>query len=226
VSGIVPDWRHDLCLVEVAQMAAPIATIGSSKHLQYEQAVFAIGYPNFSPAPSSTAGHIKGLFSMDDSVIIRASSAFRLGASGGGVFDDAGNLVGVITLKSPGRQAYYYNMPVEWVQALMQKPTQALGVVAEKPFWALSAKNRPYFMQVVQPYVSHDWSTLLKVSDAWVKTEPDTAESWFYLAMAEFEKKDYEKAEIHFKKALALRHDHGLVVEYLNKISAKIAKTR
>lgn len=222
---IKPDWHHDLCILTVADLDAPVAKIGTSKNLSYETAVFTVGYPDTTTEPVNTFGAVKGLFPMDGSVIIRASSAFKPGASGGGVFDESGSLVGIITLKSRGSQEHYYYMPVEWVQALMQKSTQALGVVAEKPFWALSAKNRPYFMQVVQPYVSQDWSTLLKVSDAWVKTEPDTAESWFYLAMAEFETKDYAKAEIHFKKALALRHDHGLVVEYLNKISAKIANS-
>lgn len=84
VSGIVPDWRHDICLVKVDDIDAPIATIGTSENLQYEQPVFAIGYPNFSTVPSSTFGHVKGLFAMDDSVIIRATSTFRLGSSGGG----------------------------------------------------------------------------------------------------------------------------------------------
>ena len=110
-----------LCLCSATStLATPIAKIGSSKNLKYEQSVFTIGYPNFVAMPISTFGAVKGLYPLDDSAIIRASSTFGLGASGGGVFDDDGNLVGVITLKSPGREAYYYNMPVEWVLAFIK----------------------------------------------------------------------------------------------------------
>lgn len=221
-SAVKPDWYHDLCILTVAGLDVPAAKFGVSNTLTYETAVFTVGYPDKTLQPVNTFGTVKGLFPMDGSVIIRASSAFKPGASGGGVFDETGSLVGIITLKSRGSHEHYYYMPVEWVQALMQKPAQALGMSAEKPFWAMSG-NRPYFMQVVQPYVAQDWKSLLQVSNAWVKTEPKNAESWFYLAMAEYETQDYAQALEHCKKALELRQVHGLVQDYLHKISAKMA---
>lgn len=220
---VKPDWHHDLCILTVSDLVAPVARIGVSKSLKYETPVFTIGYPDKTTEPVNTFGVVKGMFPMDDSVVIRATSPFKLGASGGGVFDDAGTLVGIITLKSRGNQAHYYYMPVEWVQALMSKPAQALGAKSEKPFWAVSDHQRPYFMQVVQPYISHDWKSLLTVSREWVNAEPDTAESWFYLAMAEYETKAYDKAEEHFNKVLALNEDHRQAVEYLNKINERTA---
>jgi len=220
---VKPDWHHDLCILTVSDLEAPVAKIGASKNLKYETPVFTIGYPDKTTEPVNTFGVVKGMFPMDDSVVIRATSPFRLGASGGGVFDDTGTLVGIITLKSRGDQAHYYYMPVEWVQALMAKPAQALGAKSEKPFWALSDQQRPYFMKVVQPYLSHDWKSLLTVSSAWVNAEPDTAESWFYLAMAEYETKAYDKAEAHFNKVLALNESHRQAVEYLNKINERTA---
>lgn len=222
-SAVKPDWYHDLCILQVDGLNAPAVKLGASKHLSYETAVFTVGYPDLSAQPVNTYGAIKGLFPMDDSFIIRASSAFKPGASGGGVFDESGSLVGVITLKSRGSQEHFYYMPVEWVQALMQKPAQRLGEAAQPPFWAAVSSKRPYFMQVVQPYVSQDWRVLLQVSNAWVETEPLTAESWFYLAVAEYETRDFESALSHFQKALELRQDHGAVQEYLRKISTQMA---
>ncbi len=222
-TAVKPDWFHDVCILTVSGLNAPIAKLGASKKLTYETPVVTVGYPDKTSQPVNTFGAVKGLFPMDDSVIIRASSAFKPGASGGGVFDESGSLVGIITLKSRGNQEHYYYMPVEWVQALMPKPAQALGGDAQKPFWAMAASKRPYFMQVVQPYVNQDWKALLQVSADWVKTEPLTAESWFYLAMAEYETQDFASALAHCKKALDLRQDHGLVQEYLNKISARMA---
>ncbi|EUJ11055.1 trypsin-like serine protease with C-terminal PDZ domain [Methylophilaceae bacterium 11] len=225
-TAIKADWHHDLCMLTVDNLDAPVVNMGASKTLQYESSLFTIGYPDETKTPVNTYGVVKGLFPMDDSVIIRATTPFRLGASGGGAFDDAGNLVGIITLKSRGDAAYYYYMPVEWVQTLMRKPAQALGAKSEKPFWAMDIKQRPYFMQVVQPYLSQEWSTLLKVATQWVQTEPNTAESWFYLAAAEYATKDYDSAEAHFKQVLALNHQHSQAMEYLGKLAEKTAKVQ
>lgn len=222
-TAVKPDWYHDLCILTVADLDVPSAKLGSSQHLHYETPVFTVGYPDTTTTPVHTFGAVKGLFPMDGGMIIRATSAFRLGASGGGIFDESGRLVGIITLKSRGNTAHYFFMPVEWAMDLMRKPSQALGIAAEKPFWAMAAAKRPYFMQVVQPYVAHDWHALLKVSDAWVKSEPETAESWFYLGLAEYETQKYAQAEEHFKKALVLNHDHVQVSAYLNRISEKTA---
>ena len=223
-AAITPDWYHDVCLVKVEGLKAPIATIGSSKNLQYEQPVFAIGYPNFSPAPTSTFGHVKGLFPMDDSVIIRASSTFRLGSSGGGVFDDTGNLVGVITLKSPGKHAYYYNMPVEWVQALLNQPEQPISTKAELAFWAGSTTQWPFFMQVVQPYLTENWTSLLLIATKWTLQEPNNTEAWFYLAAAEYAVHDISNAEAHMRKVTAMNAQHSQAIYYLALISEESGK--
>ena len=222
-TAIKADWHHDLCMLTVENLDVPSVKMGASKALKYDESIFTIGYPDETKTPVNTFGEVKGLFPMDGSVVIRASSAFRLGASGGGAFDDTGNLVGIITLKSKGNAAQYFFMPVEWVQALMSKPALALGIKSEKPFWAMAATQRPYFMQVVQPYVSQEWSALLKVAAQWVQNEPNTAESWFYLAAAEFATNDYSHAEEHFKKVLALNNQHIQASDYLAKIAQKTA---
>ena len=223
-SAIKADWYHDLCILKVDNLSAPIAKIGSSKNLKYEQSVFTIGYPSFIAKPVSTYGVVKGLYPMDNSVVIRTTSTFGLGASGGGMFDDAGNLVGVITLKSPGRDAYYYNMPVEWVQALLQRPEQPINAKSEKPFWTLSYDKWPFFMQVVHPYITENWDSLLQIASQWTKREPNTAEAWFYLATAEYATKDMQKAEAHMQKVVAMNQHHSQAIYYLGLMANESGK--
>ena len=224
VSAIKADWRHDLCILKVDNLSASIAKIGSSKNLKYEQSVFTIGYPSFVAKPSSTYGVVKGLYPMDGSVVIRATSSFGLGASGGGVFDDAGNLVGVITLKSPGRDAYYYNMPVEWLQTLLKQPELAINAKSEKPFWAVSYDKWPYFMQVVHPYITENWDSLLQIASQWVKLEPNTAEAWFYLASAEYATKDIQNAEAHMQKVVLMNRHHSQAIYQLGLMANESGK--
>lgn len=220
------DWRHDLCMLKVIGLNAPIVNLGSTQNLKHEESLFTVGYPDKTTSPITTYGTVKGMFPMDDSVVIRASSSFRLGASGGGAFNDAGNLIGIITLKSKGNDAYYYYMPVEWVKSLMQNRSLSFDVKIQKPFWASSEKERPYFMRVVHPFQNKDWDNLLAIAQEWVAREPNTAESWFYLATAEFAKGDIGNAHAHFQQVLTLNKSHFEATEYLIKTLAKLADVR
>ena len=197
---------------------APIAVMGASKALQYGQAVFATGHPSFQTHPSTTYGIVKGLYAMDDSVIVRASSSFMPGDSGGGLFDNTGKLVGVIALKSPGRNAYYYNLAVEWVQALLNQPEQSIHTKSSLPFWAESLENWPHFMRVVQPFLTEDWPALHQVAQEWTLKEPASSEAWFYLAASEYGLRHIDTAEALLTKVVAMNSQHSQALYYLGLI--------
>ncbi|NBW61324.1 MAG: serine protease [Methylophilaceae bacterium] len=218
-TALKADWKHDICILTVAGLQAPVAELGASKDLKYDSPVIAVGYPEAESHLASSYGTVQGIYPMDGAVIIRASSSFHLGESGGGMFDPAGKLVGIITLKSKGSHAQYFYMPVEWVSQLMQRPATALGLGMQKPFWAES--ERPFFMQVVQPQLSKDWKQVNSIAQSWVMFEPDNAESWLALATAEFELHQYEAALSHFEKVLSLRQDCSVVQAYLSQLEAQ-----
>jgi len=193
-SGVKADWKHDVCVLVIEDLNIEPVNIRNSKDLAYEQSVFTIGFPGFRPIPTSAFGVVKGLFPMDDGVIMRATNRFRVGASGGGAFDDEGNLIGLITLKSPGRNAYYYYMATEWIKPLLVEPALPITTESEKPFWAETLAQWPYFMKVVHPYLTHNWESLQEIASEWVKAEPATNEAWFYLAAAEYNQHDLANA--------------------------------
>ena len=219
VSALKPDWHHDLCILKVAGLNAPIATFGSSKSLKVEQPVYTVGFASFSPRPNGTFGFVKGIYAMDDSVVIRASNAFRLGDSGGGLFDDAGKLVGIVTVKSPGRDAFYYNMSVEWVQRLMNQPEQSVNSKSELPFWAKPHEKWPFFMRVVQPLKTQDWKALQTISSQWAKQESGSTEAIFYQAVAAFSLKNTALAEAQLNQVLATNANHVSALYYLGLIA-------
>jgi serine protease Do len=222
--GVKPDWEHDVCMLQMEDLPLAPVTMKSSRELKYEQPVFTIGYPSFVPAPVSTSGVVKGLFTMDDSVIVRATSTFRQGASGGGLFDDTGALVGLITLKSPGKDAYYYYMSVDWIQALISKPAGPIVVKSELPFWGKPAAEWPYFMKVVYPYLHKDWKGLKVIAEQWAAKEPQNTEAWFYLAAAEYETQDFTIAEQHLHRVLSMNDQHSQAFYYLGMIAEASGK--
>lgn len=222
--GVKPDWKHDVCMLQMEDLPLKPVAMKSSRELKYEQAVFNIGYPSFVPAPVSASGVVKGLFTMDDSVIVRATSSFRQGASGGGLFDDTGALVGLITLKSPGKDAYYYYMSVDWIQALINQPAGPIVVKSELPFWGKPAAEWPYFMKVVYPYLHKDWAGLKVIAEQWAKQEPQNTEAWFYLAAAEYETKDFTTAEQHLHRVVSMNDQHSQAFYYLGMIAEASGK--
>jgi serine protease Do len=223
-SSLKPDWHHDLCILTVEGLNLPVANIGSSQNLKYEQPVYSVGFAGFSPRPNATSGYVKGLYPMDDSVVVRASNTFRLGDSGGGVFDESGNLVAIITVKSPGHNAFYYNMSVEWVKHLLNQPEQSIVSVTELPFWAESEEKWPFFMRIVQPLKTENWEMLNKIAVAWCAKEPNTTEALFYRAIAEYSLKNETKAEQHFSQVVAKNGNNSSAMYYLGLIAENTGK--
>lgn len=226
-TALKADWHHDLCILKInglAQLSVPVANIGSSEKLKYEQPVYSIGFANNSPRANATFGYVKGLYPLDDSVVVRASNPFRLGDSGGGVFDENGNLVAVIAVKSPGRQAFYYNMSVEWVKKLLDAPEQSIVSQSKPAFWAEAPEKWPFFMRVVHPFKTGDWAKLSEIAAEWNEKEPNTLEATFYQAVAEYGLKKTDFAELHLKQVVSLNQQHSGAMYYLGLIAEEGGK--
>jgi serine protease Do len=213
--ALLADWKHDLCILRFEWAKLKPVALGESTTLAYEQPVISISMPTDSPAPYVALSSIKALYRMDDSEVIRTEAAFSIGASGSPVFDYAGNLIGISTFKSPGRQAYFYNMSVKWVKALLQTQEVKLNAAHEAPFWDAPDEARPYFMQIVLPYQNSRWLDVQNIASSWTAQESDSAEAWYYLGSATMQLGDLSKANEHFSRALALQTNHPATLHAL-----------
>lgn len=220
--GIKADWKHDLCLLKFQGLDLPAVKLGSSKELNYEQPVFTISFPNNSKKPLTTYGEVTALYPFDGANIIRASADFRLGGSGGPLFDDGGTLVGIMTMKSPGRNAYYYNIPVDWVKPLMEQPELSMATQKEPPFWDAPDEERPYFMRVLHPMQTENWKVLESISQAWVAEQPESAEAWYTLGLAQQNLGKLDSAASNLSQALALNVIHPDAKKARTEIKEKL----
>lgn len=202
--GLKANWKRDICLLKFDPLPFKPIPMRDSKTLQYEEEVFSMSFPAGAPVPQISYGAIKGVYPFDGSLIVRSSASFYMGSSGGALFDQNFNLIGLTTFKSPGHQAFYYSLPVEWIKELMESPEITSLKTNDVPFWALPLEQRPYFMQVVLPYQNSDWTTLKAISDQWAKMEPASADAWYFMGLAEEGLKHYAQAEQNFKQAYAL----------------------
>lgn len=222
--GLKADWAHDLCILRFQYLELKPVELGYSEQLQYEQAMFSIGFPGGPPKPQTTYGKIKALYPLDDSAIVRTDASFVMGASGSPVFDDAGKLIAISTFKSPGRGAYFYNIPVKWVKALLDAPEVTSLTSQGTPFWDAPAELRPYFMQVVLPYQTGVWPELQRIATEWVAKEPNTAEAHYYLGVAQANQGRDAQAAQAFDRAITLQPQHTGSLIALGLLANKAGK--
>lgn len=217
--AIKADWKHDLCLLKFDKLPFKPVPMRDSATLEYEEEVFTVGYPNGNSVPQPSYGSIKAKYPLDASSIIRSNAAFALGSSGGAMFDQKFNLIGITSFKNPGPNSFFYSMPVEWIKRLFDAPDLLSLRTHEQPFWALPSDQRPYFMQVVIPYQNQEWGELKRISSHWVMDEPNLADAWYFLGVAEFETRQIEAAKLHLNKSKTLNHRHLDTLLILSKIA-------
>ena len=198
------DWKHDLCALKFDGIPFKPVPMRDSASLELEEDVFSIGYPNGNNVPQPSYGSIKAKYPHDGSLIIRSDAAFALGSSGGALFDQKFNLIGITSFKSPGPQGFFYSLPVEWIKQLINSKELLTLNTDESPFWALPHQQQPYFMQVVIPYQNHDWQNLHTIAKAWASSQPNTADAWFFLGVADYELDRLSIAKTELQKALNL----------------------
>lgn len=204
VTAVKADHWHDLCLVTTFGMATKPVLIGKSTDLKKGQGVIAIGHSNGAPAPLTSAGVVKSTYDLDQGKIILSTAQFRMGASGSGLFDTEGRLIGINTFKTSGRNSFYYALPIEWLNALKNKPNETTFPVAGKALWEEEEDKKPLFLQIAIPTIKEDWKKLLDISLEWTKKENNNAEAWFELGLANERLKDLTAAETAYRRSIVL----------------------
>jgi trypsin-like peptidase len=174
------DSIHDLCILRAAGIAGPAVAAATS--LTIGQKVFAAGFPGGSQF-AVTAGRIVALHDYDGAKVIQVSSPFDYGASGGGLFDEDGRLIGVLTFKARVGGEFHFALPIAWAKKLdRQEPERsAEGTLA---FWQQSYEKQPYFLRAASLEAGQKWGALAALGEQWTKDSPLNSTAWTALGTA------------------------------------------
>ena len=200
------DTFRDLCVLKLARAAGtPVPIAGGAPTVG--ETVYAVGYSGGSYRVSR--GQIKGLFTCacDGGKVIQTSAPFDPGASGGGLFNAAGELVGVLTFKSSYGGIFHFAVPVGWLKALDTLP--ASPVPDQRPFWERPAAASGYFLAACDLSAKKKWRELAQLSREWVREDPYNPQSWMALGRAELGLGRQREAIGHFQRVLALDPMHA-----------------
>lgn len=186
ITSVKADTWHDLCLVTTSGLPIKAAKIGKSTTLKRGQEVAGIGHSSGAPAPLTSQGSVNGLYSGNPGNVIRTNAKFLMGASGSGLFDLDGYLVGINTFKTAGRGgSIHFALPVEWIQSLETLPEIKTFPISGKALWEEDEDKKPFYMQAAVPESRYDWPKLAEVAQRWTKAEPLSPDAWFALAISQ-----------------------------------------
>ncbi len=209
IQAVHVDAGHDLCLLETEKLPLKPVELGNTHDLTKGEEVFAMGHSSGVLAPTTSGGQIKSLYPFGSGNVVRTNARFTLGASGSPLFDSQGRLIGINTFKTPGRVAFFYAVPVEWVKEAEGLPVQTKLPVSGQAFWELPDEEKPFFMQVAMPRLNSDWNKLLSVGQRWTQAEPDNAEAWYELGSAQEELGRTDEAQTAYHKAAQINPQHA-----------------
>ncbi len=181
------DAYHDLCLLRVRGIeSARAVRLGLAGELSIGQPVTAVGHT--AGAFHSSAGAVLALHRMDGARVIQSSNFFSSGASGGGLFDAEGKLVGVLSFRLRGATGHYFAMPAEWLARDLDAadhPLPAGPPAARDPaFWEQPLAEQPPFMRAAVLERDGNWQALRLLAADWARRDTSDPEPWYLLGRA------------------------------------------
>ena len=114
------DTTLDLCLLRVPGLTAPAALRGSVKQVQVGQAVFAMGASQVQ-ARAANQGQVSALREAADTTLIQISVSIAPSASGGGLFDAEGRLIGITVYQHKLGPSQNLALPVDLLSSLRNR---------------------------------------------------------------------------------------------------------
>jgi len=218
------DTYRDLCFLTVPGLHAdptPMIEIGKTR---VGLGVVAVGYPGGDFA--ATRGKIIGLHACecDGGKVIQTSAPFDHGASGGGLFDSQGRLIGILTFKSKSGGNFHFALPVGWLRHIADNPI-APPLSTRETFWEQPGKESGYFLAACDLGAKKNWRTLNKLASKWSEQEPNNPEAWMALGRARLGLGQSEAAVSAFQKVLMLDSTHAEAKWALQELEFELGRS-
>ncbi len=183
------DIDRDLCLLQVPGLKASAVTLGRADQLKPGQPVTALGFTGGLGLQNST-GEVLAVHRFDGSGVIQSSNWFSSGASGGGLFNESLQLVGILTFRLRGGEAHYFAAPAEWLQTMLDVPgdgayrSVAPDRSARLSYWQRPLVDQPRFLKAALLQRDDRWPELATLASDWARADVADPEPWYLMGLA------------------------------------------
>jgi len=189
------DRDRDLCQLSTRGLAAAPSKLGEIKSLKVGARVVAVGAPRGLELTISE-GLVSALRDFGDGVnIIQTTAPISPGSSGGGLFDEAGRLIGITTFYVDDGQNLNFALPVDWIAELPSRAAaQARGKTA----------TLDWFVRMDVLDKKGDLAGLLAHVQRWSQAEPGNSTSWSALGLTYAKLGQHSQAVEAYREALRI----------------------
>ena len=196
------DWDRDVCILTVSGINAPAVKTGSTTRLKVGARVYAVGAPQ-GLEPTLSEGIISSLHPVEGGGrYIQISAPISLGSSGGGLFDEEGRLIGLLTFYLAEGQQLNFAVPVEWIPELPKKHQETVQ--------ATETTTVNWLNEAMALFDKKDWASLLAHARRWAEERPNEADAWRYLAKAHWQFRKFTRAIEAYQQALRIQPKDAL----------------
>jgi cytochrome c-type biogenesis protein CcmH/NrfG len=199
---VLPD--RDLCQLRVPHLPASAIAPGSGRKVRIGQHAYAVGAGE-RQVPAQNEVVISSTRPYRGSQYMRLGTSLPAHFNGGGLFDEKGQLIGILSLRFIEGENFTFALPVEWLGELEnQSPASPDGKVSS------SGGELDWLSRAMAREKQRDWAELLKISQHQLTHDPADAAAWFSVGVASRNLKLYNQAVHAYREAI--RH-HAEYVE-------------
>jgi tetratricopeptide (TPR) repeat protein len=164
--------------------------------------------------PILSEGTVAAMRPYAGSRYMRISAPLLPGFSGGGLFDEQGRLIGILSPQRVEGDSLAFVLPSDWLGSLPEM--EAPG--STDPGHGLAWLNQTLALEK-----KSEWRRLLKLSQQEIRREPSNAVAWFNVGIASCNLKQYSQAVNAYREAI--RH-HAGYADAWHKLGAAYANLK
>lgn len=121
VEVLAASAEHDLALVRVNARDLPVLALGDSDAMRAGDTVVAIGNP-MGLEDTVSNGLVSARRKLDDTEVLQISAPIAPGSSGGPIFNDRGEVIGIATAVLMQGQNLNFGMPARYLVPMLKDP--------------------------------------------------------------------------------------------------------
>ena len=241
----ISEAKRHMCRLVVFGLTGSVANLGTAENVQVGARVYAIGAPQGFEL-SMSEDIVSSLREIDMEIIIQTTAAISHGSSGGGLFDEHGNLIGITTFTINDSQNLNFALPANWItelplrlasQVAAEREQQAKSqqLKAEREIEKIAEERQKLRresealaqerqrLEKVRQLVDEQNQLLEERRYALKHNEPDTRALQGWTPRNEYKSDTEQNAKAAADKARqAAEQAKALKAEYISKIKAKI----